>query len=107
VFANPDGLLSPGFFARMRVRGSDAYSATLLPDRAIVTDQDQRFVWVVKADNQLEHRQVKPGVRIGQMRVLNEAVNADEWVVIEGMQKLRPGMRVKPERIRLDGQGGL
>jgi multidrug efflux system membrane fusion protein len=41
------------------------------------------------------------------MRVLNEAVNADEWVVIEGMQKLRPGMRVKPERIRLDGQGGL
>lgn len=107
VFANPDGLLSPGFFARMRVRASDAYRASLLPDRAIVTDQDQRFVWVVKPDNQLEHRQVKPGARIGQMRVVNATINADEWVVIEGMQKLRPGMRVKPEKINLNEQGGL
>ncbi|WAR43898.1 efflux RND transporter periplasmic adaptor subunit [Methylomonas rapida] len=105
VFANPDELLSPGFFARMRVRGSDPYQATLLPDRAIGTDQSQRFVWLVKPDNQLEYRQVTPGARIGQMRVIKDGLTPDDWVVVEGAQKLRPGMSVKPERITLDGQG--
>lgn len=105
VFANPDELLSPGFFARMRVRGSDAYQATLLPDRAIGTDQSQRFVWVVKPDNQLEYRLVTPGARIGQMRVVKDGLKPDDWVVVEGAQKLRPSMSVKPERITLDGQG--
>lgn len=105
VFANPEELLSPGFFARMRVRGSDAYKATLLPERAIGTDQAQRFVWVVKPDNQLEYRQVTLGASIGQMRVVKSGVDASDWVVIEGLQKIRPGMSVKPERIMLDGQG--
>lgn len=105
MFANPDELLSPGFFARMRVRGSDPYQATLLPDRTIGVDQAQRFVWVVKADNQLEYRQVKSGALIGQMRVVQEGLGADDWVVVEGAQKLRPGMSVKPERITLAAQG--
>jgi len=105
VFANPEELLSPGFFARMRVRGSDPYHATLLPDRAIGNDQAQHFVWVVKPDNQLEYRQITPGVLIGQMRVIRDGVKADDWVVVEGAQKLRPGTSVKPERIALDAQG--
>ncbi len=105
VFANPDELLSPGFFARMRVRGSDAYQATLLPDRAIGTDQSQRFVWIAKPDNQLEYRRITLGPLLGQMRAIRDGVNADDWVVVEGAQKLRPGMSVKPERITLAGQG--
>ena len=105
VFANPEELLSPGFFARMRVRGSDPYKAVLLPDRAIGSDQAQRFVWVVKPDNQLEYRQITPGVLIGQMRVIRDGVKADDWVVVEGAQKLGPGISVKPERIALDAQG--
>lgn len=105
IFANPDELLSPGFFARLRVRGSDPYQATLLPDRAIGTDQSQRFVWVVKADNQLEYRQITLGARIGQFRAIRDGVQADDWVVVEGGQKLRPGMSVKPERISLSSQG--
>ena len=105
VFANPEELLSPGFFARMRVRGSDPYQAVLLPDRAIGSDQARRFVWVVKPDNQLEYRQITPGVLIGQMRVIRDGVKADDWVVVEGAQKLRPGISVKPERITLDAQG--
>lgn len=105
VFDNHQELLSPGFFARMRVRGSDPYQAVLLPDRAIGSDQAQRFVWVVKPDNQLEYRQITPGVLIGQMRVIRDGVKADDWVVVEGAQKLRPGISVKPERIVLDAQG--
>lgn len=106
VFANPDELLSPGLFARMRVQGSAAYTATLLPDRAIGTDQAQRFVWVVNQDKQVAYRQVTPGARVGQLRVIREGLQADDWVVIEGAQKLKPGITVDPERISLvDSQG--
>ena len=101
VFANPDGLLSPGFFARMRVRGSVPYPAILLPDRAIATDQAQRFVWVVNQDNQVEYRKVVLGAPIGQSRVVKDGLKAGEWVVIEGLQKLKPGIKVNPERISL------
>lgn len=107
VFPNPAELLSPGFFARLRVRSSDPYQASLLPDRAIGTDQSQRFVWVVKQNNQIEYRQVTPGARIGQMRVILDGIRAEEWVVVEGGQKLRPGMSVKPEHIMLNSQGDL
>jgi len=101
VFANPDGLLSPGFFARMRVRGSSPYPAILLPDRAIATDQAQRFVWVVNPENQVEYRKVVLGAHIGQSRVIKEGIKPQEWVVIEGLQKLKPGIKVNPERISL------
>jgi len=106
-FANPDGLLSPGFFARMRVRGSAPYPAILLPDRAIATDQAQRFVWVVNQENQVEYRQVFLGAHIGQSRVITQGLKPDEWVVVDGLQKIRPGIKVNPERISLtDPQDG-
>jgi len=101
VFANPDGLLSPGFFARMRVRGSAPYPAILLPDRAIATDQAQRFVWVANQENQVEYRKVVLGAHIGQSRVITQGLKPEEWVVIEGLQKLKPGLKVNPERISL------
>jgi RND family efflux transporter, MFP subunit len=106
VFQNPDQLLSPGFFARVRVRGSDAYPALLLPDRAIASDQARQFVWVVKPDNQLEYRQVTLGSLRGTLRVVR-GVDVEDWVVVEGAQKLKPGMSVNPERIAVDaGPGG-
>ncbi len=104
VFPNADDLLSPGFFARMRVRGSTPYPAILLPDRAIATDQAQRFVWVVNQENQVEYRKVVLGAHIGQSRVIKEGLKPEEWVAIEGLQKLRPGIKVNPERISLAEQ---
>ena len=101
VFANPEGLLSPGFFARMRVRGSAPYPAILVPDRAIATDQAQRFVWVVNQDNLVEYRKVVLGAPIGQSRVIKEGLKTGDWIVIEGLQKLKPGIKVNPERISL------
>ncbi|TAK62405.1 MAG: efflux RND transporter periplasmic adaptor subunit [Methylobacter sp.] len=98
VFANPDELLSPGFFARMRVRGSAPYPAILIPDRAIGTDQAQRFVWVVNQENQVEYRKVELGAHIGQSRVITQGLKPEDWIVIEGIQKLRPGIKVSPER---------
>jgi len=105
VFSNPDELLSPGFFARMRVRGSAPYPAILLPDRAIATDQAQRFVWVVSQENNVEYRKVVLGAHIGQSRVISEGVKHEDWVVIEGVQKLKPGAQVNPERIAITESG--
>ncbi|MGZ8214475.1 MAG: efflux RND transporter periplasmic adaptor subunit [Methylosarcina sp.] len=99
VFPNPDELLSPGFFARMRVSASESYPALLVPDRAIGTDQAQRFVWVTNQTDQVEYRPVELGAHIGQSRVIKKGVSAGEWVVIEGLQKLKPGIKVTPERI--------
>ncbi|MGJ0483516.1 MAG: efflux RND transporter periplasmic adaptor subunit [Methylomicrobium sp.] len=101
VFANADEMLRPGFFARMRVRGGEPYPGLLLPDRAIGTDQAQRFVWVTNQDNQVEYRTVELGAHISQSRVIRKGVNAGDWVVIEGLQKLKPGIKVNPERISL------
>jgi multidrug efflux system membrane fusion protein len=104
VFANKDELLSPGFFARMRVRASSSYQALLIPDRAIATDQAERFVWVLNSTNQVEYRKVKLGARIGQLRVIKEGLQSSDWVVIEGQQKLKPGISVNPERVTVSQQ---
>ncbi|NOV29497.1 efflux RND transporter periplasmic adaptor subunit [Methylomonas sp. ZR1] len=105
VFANPDELLSPGFFARLRVQASASYPALLLPDRAVATDQAQQFVWVINQDNQAEYRQITPGSRIGELRVIRSGLQAGDWVVVEGVQKLKPGAKVNPERIDLAAPG--
>lgn len=99
VFPNSNGMLSPGFFARIKVRGNTPYSGLLVPDRAIGTDQDQRFVWVVNKDNQVQKRKVILGAHIEEFRVIKEGLHADEWLVIEGLQKLRPDSKIDPERI--------
>jgi len=106
VFANPDGVLIPGFFARLRIPISQPYSALLLPDKAIGTDQAQRFIWIVNQDNQVEYRKVELGTSVGQSHTIKVGLKPEEWVVIEGTQKLKPGMKINPERITLSEQQG-
>nr|WP_305906980.1 efflux RND transporter periplasmic adaptor subunit [Methylomarinum sp. Ch1-1]MDP4519695.1 efflux RND transporter periplasmic adaptor subunit [Methylomarinum sp. Ch1-1] len=104
VFANPDELLSPGFFARMRIRASAPYTALLVPDRALGTDQAERFVWVLNQDNQAEYRRVVPGAHVGSLRVIKKGLTEQDRVLVEGLQKVRPGAKVAPEQISLIGE---
>ncbi|CAL1241296.1 efflux RND transporter periplasmic adaptor subunit [Candidatus Methylocalor cossyra] len=99
VFPNPDGLLSPGLFTRLRLPGSAPFQAVLLPDRAIATDLAQKFVWVMNGEQQVERRRIVPGPVIDGLRVVSEGLAPSDWVVVEGIQKLRPGAKVVPERI--------
>ncbi|EIC30472.1 efflux RND transporter periplasmic adaptor subunit [Methylomicrobium album] len=101
VFPNDDDFLRPGFFARLRVRLGEPYPALLIPDQAIGTDQANRFVWAVKPNNEVEYRTVELGAHIGQSYVIRKGLKPDEWIVIEGLQKIRPGITVNPERINL------
>ncbi|QSA99157.1 efflux RND transporter periplasmic adaptor subunit [Methylococcus sp. EFPC2] len=98
LFPNPDGLLSPGLFSRLRLPGSAPFQAVLLPDRAVAADLSRKFVWVVKEDQHVESRTVVPGPLIDGLRVIKEGLKPGEWVVTEGIQKLRPGAAVQAER---------
>jgi multidrug efflux system membrane fusion protein len=101
VFANADELLSAGFFARMRIRGGTPYLGLLLPDRAIGIDQADHFVWVMSPDKKVTQHKIIAGKKIGDLRVITQGLQADEWVVIEGLQKLRPNSSVEPEKTTL------
>jgi RND family efflux transporter MFP subunit len=92
VFPNPD-MLTPGSFARVRVAGSGRYHAMLVPDAAVGTDQDLKYVLVAKADDTVEMRPVKPGALFGRLRAV-EGLTADDRVIINGIQRARPGAKV-------------
>jgi len=93
VVSNADRLFTPGLFARIRLAGSAEYRATLVPDRAVGTDQDKRFVLVVAADGTVGYRQVELGRLVDGLRVIRSGVTAGERIVVDGMQRVRPGMK--------------
>lgn len=96
VFKNPKGFLLPGFFGRVRVPGSGKYQAILVPDAAIVADQDQRLLLVVGPDNTVHPRPVKLGALFGDLRAIESGIGTNDRVVINGLLQARPGATVNP-----------
>ena len=94
VFANPDHLFAPGLFARLKLVGGRPYQATVVSDRAVGTDQDKKFVLVVKPDTTVEYRPVELGRLVDGQRVVTHGIKAGEKVVVNGLQRVRPGMKV-------------
>ena len=92
-FANSDNTLVPGLFARVQLSGDPASKKTapMIADRAIGTDQNRKFVYVVKADNTAEYRPVTLGPMIDGLRVVREGVKAGEKIVVNGLQRVHPG----------------
>ena len=98
VFANPDRMLTPGMFGRIRVPGSPTYQALLVPDAAIGTEQVRKFVLVVGADNTAVPKYVTLGPVIdGNLRVIKDGLKADDRVVVNGLMRVRPGQKVTPQ----------
>jgi multidrug efflux system membrane fusion protein len=102
VFPNPNGLLLPGFFARLRIPGSGRYRALLVPDSAIDTNQNIKFLRVLSADDKVTVRPVKLGSLFGEFRVIEEGLNAGDRVVINGLQRAIPNTKVNPTEVALD-----
>lgn len=105
VFPNPDRHLTPGMFVRVRLLGRPTYRGLLISDRAISTDQDRRYVLVVGEGDMLEYRAVTTGPVVDGLRVVRDGLKADERIVINGLQRVRPGMPIKPVIVPMDGQG--
>jgi len=94
LLSNPNGLFTPGLFARVRLLGSQRHPATLVQDQAIGTDQDRKFVLVLKNDNSVEYRPVVTGRVVDGLRTVESGLQPGERVVINGMLRVRPGMKV-------------
>lgn len=107
VLPNPDHTLTPGLFARVRLQGSGRYEALLLPDEAIGSDQAQKFVFVVSDQNVVEYRAVQLGAMIKGLRVVREGLKPEDWVIISGVQRARPGMKVDPQKQELSPKQNL
>jgi RND family efflux transporter MFP subunit len=97
IIPNPDGLLAPGLFVRLRLIGSGRYKALLIPDEAIQSDQAEKFVWLVDDQNRVRYRQVKIGTLHDGLRVVTEGLTPADRVVIHGVQRARPEAVVEPE----------
>ena len=99
TFANPEPHpILPGMFVRIRAPNNKQENALLITERALGADQRGRFVLVVNADNVVEYRSVEVGASIGQMRVIEKGLKPDDWVVVKGLLRARPGATVDPER---------
>jgi membrane fusion protein, multidrug efflux system len=106
VFDNAKGQFTPGLAARMVLSTSTPYTAVLVPERAIGTDQTKKTVFVVGANGQPQFREVKLGPLLGGMRVVtNGSVKPGENVIVEGLQRVIPGMPVAPTVLKVDETG--
>lgn len=97
LVANPTGFLAPGMFGHMRLQGSRPYQALLVPDQALVTDQAREVVFVVGPQNRIVQRAVELGPLVDGLRVIRSGLNPADRVVIDGVQRARPGKPVTPQ----------
>jgi membrane fusion protein, multidrug efflux system len=104
VFDNPDGSLMPGQFARLRLGRARSDAAMLIDERAVGTDQSKRFVMVVGADNKAEYREVSLGATVDGLRVVTAGLQAGERIVVNGLQRVRPGALLAPQAVAMDAK---
>lgn len=105
AFDNRERRFTPGLFARLRLTGGTARAAVLTPERAIGTDQTRRYVFVVGPDKTAQFREVQLGPLVGGMRVITAGLKAGELVVVNGLQRVRPGAPLNPQVLAVDAQG--
>lgn len=97
VFPNAEGRIVPGLFARIRMPASDKHPALLVEERAIGTDQAQKFVLALTETNTVTYRPVKLGPQIEGKRIVRAGLQPGEQIVVNGLQRVRPGMPVQPQ----------
>jgi len=94
VMSNKSQLFTPGLFARVRLAGGERRPATLIQDQSIGTDQDRKFVLVLKPDSTVEYRAITLGRMVDGLRAVQSGLKPGERVVINGLMRVRPGMKV-------------
>lgn len=101
VFPASDLNLRPGAFARVSIQARESLPTVLVPDRAVGTDLENRFVLVVNADNVLEYRQVELGRREGDLRVIEAGLTPNDRIAVNGPARVGPGMPITPREVEL------
>jgi membrane fusion protein, multidrug efflux system len=101
TFANKNLALTPGLFARIRLQGGGAHSGCLARDEAVVTDLNQKYVFVLGKNNTLEYRPVKLGPMVEGLRVVRDGLHEGDVIVVNGLQRVRPGAAVTPKKVSM------
>lgn len=103
-FDNADGALVPGLYARIKVGGGAPHAALLIDDSAIGTDQDKKFALVVDAHNKTQYRGLTLGTLHEGLRVVTAGLKPGEQIVVNGLQRVRPGDVIKPNKVQMPGE---
>lgn len=102
LFKNKGGSLIPGLYARVQVNGTGHHDTILISERAITTDQNNKIVFAVGEGNKIEARMVKLGPVVDGLRVVTDGLKPDDTIVVAGLQRVHPGMEVKPENVPME-----
>jgi RND family efflux transporter MFP subunit len=105
-FENPDGRILSGLFARLRISVGQPELRLLVPEPAIGTDQRGDYVLVLRDDQTTDHRMIRTGVAQDGLRVVDDGLKPEEWIIINGVQRARPNAKVNPERVELPARPG-
>ncbi len=101
VFDNRDGLYTPGLYARVQLQSGQARPRLLVDDRAIGTDLGNQFVYVVDKDHKVEYRKVSTGALFDGLRIVDSGLDASDVVIVNGLQHVRPGAEVNPQKVAM------
>jgi RND family efflux transporter MFP subunit len=102
VFPNEDRALASGLFVRVKIPVSKPYDALMIPERALSTDQNIKFVYVVGADGTATRRTVELGEQRGEMRIITSGLAAGDRVIVKGLQRVKPGQKVEADLAQVD-----
>jgi RND family efflux transporter MFP subunit len=103
IFPNPGKFLTPGLFVRVRLPVGDPHRAVLVPERALGTDQGQKYVYVLSDKNEATYRRLQVGAQHGQLRVVEKGIEPGERLIVSGLQRVRPGVKVEPKEEQESG----
>lgn len=101
VFNNDDNSLIPGLFAKIKLVGSAPYNGILIDDKAVGTDLNNKFVLVVDDNQQLQYRAVTLGEKVDGLRIVTSGLKANETIVVNGLQRVRPTMQITPNPVNM------
>ncbi|KOC89288.1 efflux RND transporter periplasmic adaptor subunit [Winslowiella iniecta] len=104
---NRQRLFTPGLFARVRLPGSAEFSATLIDDKAVLTDQDRKYVYVVDKEGKAQRRDIELGRLAAGLRIVRHGLSAGDKVIVDGLQKVfMPGMAVNASTVAMTARSG-
>jgi RND family efflux transporter MFP subunit len=98
LVSNPSYLLTPGLFGHLRLLGSGAYDALLIPDEAVTTQQSDQIVYVVGSNDVVQQRKIMLGPTVDGLRVVRSGLKSDETIIISGLQRAKVGVKVHPQQ---------
>ncbi|RTP94607.1 efflux RND transporter periplasmic adaptor subunit [Enterobacter asburiae] len=105
---NAQRQFTPGLFARVRLPGSAEFKATLIDDKAVLTDQDRKYVYIVDKEGKAQRRDITPGRLADGLRIVRQGLNPGDKVIVEGLQKMfMPGMPVNAKTVAMTATSAL